>query len=217
MQFDNSRANKDIQELISALEIPSQLNEAALAQEANLIKQISGGNKDALVDFYEKYVDHVYRYLYAKAGNPTEAELLIEETFTTAIKLIMNKNYVWKGEAIGIFLFITANTVLQKRNYDIGNLPLIENMNGLLVPIQSTIYENTRPETQENEEEQVTLWNLVKKLPTAEQQVLIMRHIYRLPYSEVARRLKRGEHASKQLHHRALKRLKQLIQAIDDE
>ena len=49
------------------------------------------------------------------------------------------------------------------------------------------------------DERMTALWRLVKDLSLAQQRVVIMRHVYRLLYAKIARRLKCAENAYKQL------------------
>jgi RNA polymerase sigma-70 factor (ECF subfamily) len=215
MTPDKSRANEDIQALIPSAESPGQFNEVVLALEAKTVQQVSQGDKNALITLYENHIDRVYRYLYSKVGNVAEAKDLTTETFTQAIEALMNGQYVWQGKPIGTWLFTIANDVLQERDHRLNNLPHLENIDSLLESVEPITQKTTISDTLIQKEEKGALWDLVKQLPLVEQEVLIMRHVYGLPYSEIARRLQRGEHASKQLHYRALTKLKRLVQSID--
>jgi RNA polymerase sigma factor (sigma-70 family) len=66
--------------------------------------------------------------------------------------------------------------------------------------------------TIEQKEDIDALWKLVRTLPDTEQSILTMRHIDGLPYTEIARELKRSVNACKQLHYRALTSLKHKAQ-----
>jgi RNA polymerase sigma-70 factor, ECF subfamily len=215
MTLEQSGANEDMQALTPAVEVSSPLDEAVLAQEAIMIKQTSNGDKDALIELYENYVDQVYRYFYSQIRNIAETQDLTTETFTRAIELLMNEQHSIQGKPISVWLLTIANAIFQERNLRLSSVSLLENMNDLLEPAELIVENADVSETRVQREERAVLWDFVKKLPVAEQQVLIMRHVYSLPYSEIARRLKRGEHACKQLHYRALAKLRQLIQNSD--
>jgi RNA polymerase sigma factor (sigma-70 family) len=211
MVLDDSAENKDL----SALTPPMDLDEASLTREAWIIQQVRRGDKNAVITLYESHIDWVYRLVYSQVGNIAEAEALTTETFTQAIEALMNGQYPAQAKSFSAYVSAIANDILQERKRRLNNLPGIENVSQLLGPVEPDARKVAIPDTPVQKEEQAALWNLVKKLPVAEQQVLIMRHVYKLPYSEIARRLKRGEHASKQLHHRALTKLKRLVQGID--
>jgi RNA polymerase sigma-70 factor (ECF subfamily) len=214
MTSEKSRTNEEIQASVPAADL-ANLNEDTLEQEAIIVQQVSQGDQDALITLYENHIDRVYQYFYSKVGNVTEAEDLTSKTFTQAIDALMDGQYAWQGKPIGAWLFTIANNVLQERNQNLNNLLYIENIDNLLEPIQPITQETIVPKAAIQRDGQAILWELVKKLPLVEQQILIMRHVYSLPYSEIARRIKRGEHATKQLQYRALTKLKRMIQNID--
>lgn len=183
----------------------------ALPDEAELVQRVSRGDKDALITLYENYVDRVYRRLYKKVGNIAEAQDLTSETFTRAIEAIVSKKYTWQGKPFGAWLFGIANHLLQERWRKLKGLPFIENLDILPESFEPMSQEMDIPDALVQKEEQMALWDLVEQLPLVQQQILIMRHAYGLPYSQIATRLKRSESACKQLHYRALTRLKSLI------
>jgi RNA polymerase sigma-70 factor, ECF subfamily len=180
--------------------------------EAEIIRRAIQGDKDALIMLYENHVDRVYRHFHAKIGNIVEAQDMTSETFTRAIEALMHGQYVWQGKPFGAWLFAIAGHILQERKRKLGSLPLIENLDALLEAFEPMSQEMDIPDALVQKEEQTALWDVVKKLPSAEQQVLIMRHVYNLPYNEVARRIGRSQSACKQLHYRALNRLRRLLE-----
>lgn len=186
--------------------IPSQ------ADEAELVQRASQGDRDALAILYESHVDRVYRHLYSKVGNIAEAEDLTSETFTRAIEGIMRGQYVWRDKPFAAWLFAIVRHVLQERRRKLNGLPLIENLDTLLESFEPMSLEMDIPDALVQKEEQMALWDLVKKLPFYDQKLLIMRHAYCLPFSEIARHLGRSEAACKQLHYRVIAKLKRLVQ-----
>jgi RNA polymerase sigma-70 factor, ECF subfamily len=179
--------------------------------EAEIIRRAMQGDKDALTMLYENHVDRVYRHFYAKIGNIAEAQDMTSETFIRAIEAMMRGKYVSQGKPFGAWLFAIAGHVLQERWRKLSGLPLIENLDTLLETFEPVSQDLDIPDALIQKEEQTALWTIAKKLSFAEQQVLIMRHVYNLPYNEVARRLARSQSACKQLHYRALNRLRRLL------
>jgi RNA polymerase sigma factor (sigma-70 family) len=210
-QENNSYENNDI----PALTPPTKLDEASLARENWTIHQVRQGDKDAVITLYESQIDWVYSLVYSQVGNIAEAEALTTEVFTQAIEAIMNGQYTPQGKPFSSYLSAIVNDVLQERKRRLHNLPGIKHMSNLLGAIESDAQKASSPNTPAQKEEQAALWNLVKKLPVDEQQVLIMQHVYGLPYSEIARRLKRSERASRHLYYRALTNLKHMVHEID--
>jgi RNA polymerase sigma-70 factor (ECF subfamily) len=179
--------------------------------EAETVQRASQGDKDALITLYENNVDRVYRHIYKKVGNIAEAQDLTSETFIRAIEAIMRGQYVWQGKPFGAWLFGITNRILKERRRKLNGLPLIENLDTLLESFEPMSQEMDIPDALVQKEEQTALWSLVEQLPLVQQQILIMRHAYGLSYSEIATRLKRSESACKQLHYRALTKLKRLV------
>jgi RNA polymerase sigma-70 factor (ECF subfamily) len=185
---------------------------ATQISEAEIVLRVSQGDRDALVVLYENNIDHIYRYFYKKVGNIAEAQDLTSELFIRAIEAIMREQYVWQDKPFGAWLFGIARYMLKERRRKLNSLPLIETLDTLLGVFEPVSQETELSDALVQKEEQTALWDLVRQLSSAEQQVLIMRYAYGLPYSEISMRLKRSESACKQLHYRALTRLKHLAQ-----
>lgn len=185
---------------------------SAIRSEVELVQRVSQGDKGALITLYESYVDRIYHHFYSKVGNIAEAQDLTSDLFIRAVEALMRGQYVWQDKPFGAWLFGIARYMLMERRRGLNNLPLIENLDALPEVFEPVSQEMNIPDTLVQKEEQTALWDLVKQLSLAEQQVLIMRYVYNLPYSQIAKRLKRGERACKQLHYRALTKLKHLAQ-----
>src|SRR5450432_3284990 len=161
--------------------------------EAVLVRQASQGNKDALIALYENYIGRIYRYFYTNVGNIAGAEDLTSELFIRAVEALMRGKYIWRDKPFGAWLFGIARYMLKERWRKLNGLPLIENLDTLPEVFEPASQEMDIPDALVQKEEQTALWELVNQLPSAEQQVLIMRYAYSLPYSEISTRLKRSE------------------------
>lgn len=208
---DNSGENNDM----PALTPPTEFDEASLAREEWIIQQVRQGDKNAIITLYESYIDWVYRLFYSEVGNIAEAEALTTEIFTQVMEAVMKGEYTPQGKPFNSYLSAITNDALQERKRRLSNLPGIKHMGSLLRAIDSDTQKTASLNVPVQKEEQAALWNLVKKLPLNEQQVLIMRHAYKLPNSETARRLKLSERASRHLYERALANLKRMVHEID--
>ena len=66
-----------------------------------LLRRIASGDESALAEFYNRYVDAVYRFVYHQVGgNHQDAEDVTQETFIAAIKSLESyrgdsRLYVW--------------------------------------------------------------------------------------------------------------------------
>jgi RNA polymerase sigma-70 factor, ECF subfamily len=207
------RSTEETESLTTQPLSPNPLDEVKLAQEAERVQRAIQGDQDALIMLYESNIDRVYRFFCGKVRSVSEAEALTSETFVRAIDALMRGHYEWRGVPFGAWLIGgIAVRLLQEHNRESKNASLTgplndleryESLNGE-VDILDTIVE---------QEERDTLWQLVRDLPIAEQQILVMRHVYNLPYAEIAKSLKRSEVACKQLHYRALSKLRDKVRA----
>ncbi len=187
---------------------PSPLDEVKLAQEEEWVQRASQGDQDALIKLYERNIDRVYHYFYNRISNVSEAEVLTSETFTRAIEALLRGHYVWRGAPFGAWLLGIGAHVLQERTRGLKHTPLTEEgLDDLEYSLSPSVERDVLDIIVEREERDA-LWQLVRELPVVEQQVLIMRHKDDLSYAEIARRLQRSEAACKQLHYRALTKLK---------
>jgi len=187
---------------------PGPLDEVKLAREEEWAQRASQGDQDALIKLYERNVDRVYHYFYNRVNHVSEAEVLTSETFTRAIEALTRGHYVWRGAPFGAWLLGIGAHVLQERNRELKRSQVAREG---LDDLEYTLSTNTERDVLDvivEREERDALWQLVGELPVVEQRVLIMRHKDNLSYAEIARRLQRSEAACKQLHYRALTKLR---------
>jgi RNA polymerase sigma-70 factor (ECF subfamily) len=194
------------------------IEKVRLEQEAEWAQRAIQGDQEALGKLYECYVDRIYRYFYHKVGGDiSEAQTLTSETFKRVVEALARRQYEWRGIPFGAWLFGIASRTLKE--WQRGGQQTVS--------IDQEGFEH-HPAVGEKEdilktivaqEEQDTLWQLVGQLSPDEQRVVIMCHQYGMHYAEIAPLLKRSESACKQLHYRALRKLKQkAIQAgLGDE
>src|SRR6266487_4191255 len=187
-------------------------NEFRIAQETEWARLASEGDSVALTNLYETYIDSVYRYMYIRVDNISEAEELTSETFTRAIEgLLLDKSSL-QGYSFRSWLFDIASNLLKEHYWKNQKSEVLDNS---LKHTEQTDENADLVDSFLREEEQEALWQMIKELPTEEQSILVMRHVYELSYAEIAQRLGRSENACKQLHYRSLKKLKLKAQERD--
>lgn len=187
---------------------PKKEDEFQQAEEARLIQRARDGDRDALAALYEANVEGVYRYIYRRLENVFEAENLTSETFTRAVDLLTLGRYDWIGKPFKAWLIGIAAKILQERYRVLKSTPLMKDLNDILEHNEPMTGEDDILNAIVQQEEHTTLWQLVENLPMLEQSVVVLRHVYELSYTQIAERLGRSEDACKQLHYRALKKLK---------
>ena len=190
-------------------------NAVKLAEEEALVRQASRGNSTAFTKLYEYYIDLIYRYIYLRVGNISEAEALTNETFTRALEGLLHGRYTWRGKPFGAWLYGIAMNVLQEDNRGSMRASMTERLD-YLAEHSDPLDEQPDPlDSFLQKEEQSVLWQLIKELLMEEQRILVFRHVYELSYAEIAERLGRSENACKQLHYRVLKKLRLKAQEVE--
>ncbi len=187
-------------------------DEMQLAEEARLIQRAMEGDTDAFAMLYEACLEPVYRYIYRRLENVFDAENLTSEAFTRAIDMLAQGRYDWKGKPFKAWLIGIATNIIQERYRTLKSTPVMEDLNDILGHNEPLSGEENVLNTTVQQEEHTALWQLVEELPTLEQSVVVLRHVYELSYAQIAKRLGRTEDACKQLHYRALKKLRLIAQ-----
>jgi RNA polymerase sigma-70 factor (ECF subfamily) len=159
----------------------------------------------AFTELYSRYATRVYRHIYYLVGNRQEAEDLTAEAFLNAWKAV--ERYEDRGVPIeSWFLRIGHNLAIKylKRHR-------------IHVPAEDTLEADPRlsPEVlQERAAEQVAVRTAILKLPDVQRQVVIWRCLEGMDYGDVAAMLGRSEGNIRVIQHRALKRLRKLLEPV---
>ncbi len=178
------------------------------AEEARLVQRAMEGDTGAFAALYEASIAGVYRYIYRRLENVFEAENLTSETFTRAVDLLAQGRYDWQGRPFRAWLIGIAAKILQEQYRVLKSTPVMEDLNDILEHNEPASGEDDILDAIVQQEEHSALWQLVEELPVLERSVIILRHVYELSYAHIARRLGRSEDACKQIHYRALKKLR---------
>src|SRR5256885_1833539 len=78
--------------------------------EVALIDQAILGDAESFGQLYDKYVDKVYRHLYYRCGNATEAEDMAAQVFLKAWNAM--KRFKPMGRPFGVWLLSIAHNLL---------------------------------------------------------------------------------------------------------
>jgi RNA polymerase sigma-70 factor (ECF subfamily) len=155
---------------------------------------------------YELYFDRIYRYIYLKVGNPTEAEDLSEQVFLRMIESI--GTFKWQGSTFASWLYrIAHNQVVDT---------LRRNSRRPQVPIEpvSDVLPSERDDPHHLAEQRDFRDHLraaMSDLTALQAQVIELKFIGGLSNAEVAALLDRSEGAIKALQFSALQNLQKLL------
>jgi RNA polymerase sigma-70 factor (ECF subfamily) len=154
-------------------------------------------DREAFGELYERHVQRIYNYVYYRTGNHADAEDLTARVFFRAINHI--GNYQDHGAPFAAWLYRIARNLLANWYRDESKRRMI--------PLDNLVGQRSLedPEaTNEQLEDRQLLLAAIRRLPPERQELLILKHVERLPNSEIGELLGRSEGAVKSLYHRTL-------------
>ena len=171
-----------------------------------LINLAKDGEAEAFGELYERHVNAVYRFLYARLDNSMDAEDFSEEVFLRAWNSL--PSYHERGVPFLAFLLIIARNVLIDHYRRNGRSPQH-------VTIEDIQLKDTNPEPSE-----VTAQNLkhaeirqaISRLRDDYQEVLVLRFLNDLSPNETAQVMNRSTGAVRVLQHRAIVALRKTME-----
>src|SRR5215210_364866 len=75
--------------------------------EYSWVEQARAGDPEAVGWLYERYFDRIYKYVYLKVGDATEAEDITEQVFLKMIEAI--GSFQWQGSSFASWLYRIAH------------------------------------------------------------------------------------------------------------
>ena len=171
--------------------------------ESDLMQRAIKGDAQAFGELYQQNLRAIYRFIFYKVGNPTEAEDLTEQTFLKAWEAI--GRFREQGVPFAAWLYRLAhNLVIDYHRTRHEAMPLDE--------ILDAEDEQTGPEDIASLRLDVqTLQKAITQLTEEQQQVVILRFVQGLSHGEVAAIMGKNEGAIRGLQHRALQALQGLL------
>lgn len=171
-----------------------------------LIIQAKDGDAESFGELYERNVNAVYRFLYARLDNSMDAEDFTEEVFLRAWNSL--SGYHERGVPFLAFLLIIARNVLIDHYRRNGRSPQ-------QVTIEDIQLKDTNPDPDE-----LTAMNLkhqeihqaLGQLRDDYQEVLVLRFLNDLSPNETAQVMKRSTGAVRVLQHRAIAALRKTME-----
>lgn len=167
--------------------------------EHDLIAQAQKGDEQAVTTLYERHVDAIFEYISYRVGSRSSAEDLTSDVFLKMVRGLAQ--YKDHGLPFRAWLFrIAANTVIDHyRTHKKGpDAPLLDN--------QPT--SDTDPlDRVAKQEDQLRMRLAMKGLSEEHQNLLVLRFVENLPYTEIAQILNKSTEALRSMQYRALKAL----------
>lgn len=173
-------------------------------EEARLIQRAKQGDKEAIGELYQRHVDAIYRYIWARVRETPVAEDLTGSVFLRALEALPTYESSGKPFLAWLYRIAYARVVdywrQQERRTEV---PLLETLAA----------RGPQPdEVLEAEADWERAMKLVAHLTDDQQDVLILRFIGEMSLAEVAETLGKTLGATKALQHRALAALARMLE-----
>ncbi len=173
-----------------------------------LIQRAKKGEAEAFGRLYDMHVDRVYRHIYYRVSCIADAEDLTQEVFLRAWKAI--GRYKKTGSPFLAWLMTISHNLIvdsYRRKKDDTYLD-----DDYWVADSSP----TPEKALEIEFDQKRVRRAILKLPGDQQQIILMRFIEGFPYPDIAASLGKSEGAIRVSQHRALARLRHILEKEKD-
>ena len=171
-----------------------------------LVVDAQNGDNEAFGSIYDAFLTDIYRFIYYKVQNQGVAEDLTEDTFLKAWKKL--DSYKKEKHPFSSWLYrIALNTVIDYTRKEHVHFEEIE-----------VFLKDEKMDTKEQTEQYYNkkiLESVLSKLPEAQKEVVILRYINELDYSEISEIVGKSEQAIRTLVSRGLQKLKDVIKKLD--
>jgi RNA polymerase sigma-70 factor, ECF subfamily len=174
--------------------------------ENHLVQQAIKRDKTAFSTLYDSCVDRVYRHVFYRVSNQSDAEDITQEVFTRAWKAI--DKYKPAGAPFVSWLLIIASHLIT--DYYRKNQTNIKREEDYKRTFSSKVADPA--EKADTNLEKALVKEAVIKLKGDKQKVILMHFIDGFSYEEIAQILHKSENAVRVIQFRALEDLKKLIQ-----
>ncbi len=171
--------------------------------ESELVQRAMKGDAQAFGELYEQNLKQIYRYIFYRIGNATEAEDLTEQSFLKAWEAM--GRYREQGVPFSAWLFRLAHNLMidyHRTKHEAASLD------------DAIDAEDKQPAPDEIVSARLdvgTLQRAIVKLTPEQQQVIILRFVQGLSHGDVAVIMGKNVGAIRGLQHRALAALHELV------
>ena len=171
---------------------------------AALLAHLRAGNPSAMQALYELYAPQLYRYCLFRLGDAEAAQGIVQDVFVQVWHNV--RTFEYRGDAaLRAWLHnIASNAVINHVRQRQRQPTVSLDAPGDWAPLQAPIWHARCASGLE-------LRQAIAGLSADQQQVVALRYVAGLTNAEAALVLGRSEGAIKALHHRALRRLHQLL------
>jgi len=177
-----------------------------------LVERAKAYDRGAFGKIYDLYFDRVYKYVYYRIGNQTEAEDIVERVFLRVLETI--KSFEWREVPFLAWLFRIASNLVIDRYREQSKMAFLSLDEIMTSPPEAESTETTVIKNLD----QARLHHALSKLTEEQKQVIILKFLVGLSNAQIGAFLNKTEGAVKSIQHRALKALQKILRGeIPDE
>jgi len=169
--------------------------------EANLIAAAKKDPRE-FGQIYQLYIQSIFRYLYSRIGSLPEAEDATAQTFLAALEAL--DRYQHRGHLAAWLFAIARRKAMDAFRRQRQQVPLEYAEN---VPAETDVLQQVI-----QTEQIAALAKLIRALPEEEHELIRLRYIAELSFSEIGRLLNRSEDSVKKSLYRLLARLQSQLE-----
>jgi RNA polymerase sigma-70 factor (ECF subfamily) len=172
--------------------------------DADLIRRTMQGDASAYGDLYDRYIDQIYRYVFARVADRAEAEDMTEEVFLKSWEALIGSRPTITNFQAWLYR-IARNLIIdhyrtKKATHSLDQIPVLDDPGPLPERRVLDNLDNDR------------LVRAIQLLDENLQQVIICRFINGLTHAETAQVLETNENNTRIMQYRALKKLRKFLE-----
>lgn len=171
--------------------------------DSQLLERAREYDAQALAEIYDRYAEPIYRYLYRYVGDAAQAEDLASEVFLRLLQVL--GTYRAPRDRLQGWLYRVAHNLAMDSFRQASKGATLSLDEGLVAAGDSP------PSIVEKRQDQQQLRMAISQLTPDQQQVILLRFGEGFKIAEVSRLMGKSEGAVKVLQHRAVKRLRKLL------
>jgi len=187
--------------------VEERLQKTVTSQEQaieRLVEKAADGDAAAFGELYDIHVDLIYRHIYYRVGNTSDAEDLTQQVFINAWKAI--GRFRKKSSPFAAWLMtISRNALIDFYRARKDKVSLDDDYD--------KVSDETGPaQVAEKLSERRELMKFIARLPEDHREVILLRFIEDYSFGEIAAALGKSEGAVRVTLHRALKKMRSLME-----
>jgi RNA polymerase sigma-70 factor (ECF subfamily) len=174
--------------------VGTELHIDAEKEDERLLVEAAQRDPRCFAKLFERHAHRVYAFIARRVRERGDVEDLTSEVFHQALRSL--KSYEYRGVPFSAWLFRIAANAVAQFGRDVARAK------------EEPLDDATEPMTDEDAERRAMIFDLLKTLPPDQQRVVRLRYAEQKSVREIAAEMDRSEAAVKQLHYRALEKLR---------